>query len=1043
MPSFLKQLRFKSSSKQQYNVLSKSVYVLTVELLDNSMLECTLSSESTGRECMNNVCQRLGLLQSDLLGLRYVSKRKSYPKIRWVDLDRLLKKQLDKYASEPPHLYLGVMFYVNDVSLLEDPVTRYHYFLQLKLDVIEGRLRCNYEQAIVLASYSLQAEFGDHEFEKHTADYLRGFPLLPKPMIKQFEDKMPVLTEAIINQHASLRGIAQQLAEVYYVVGAQQLDGYGQECFLAKDNSGSEVLIGASLTGIVIRKGNGISPSFFKWNDITNLVNHKRLFGIEFQNCEYPLQFMFEEAESAKYVWKMCVMQHSFYKQHSSAVDESNELNITLDHYDDSKLIPATQNNNTISHHQELKPSYARSVNDLVDSAASNPSHHHPMDLNKTVPAYRPAPDYETAVKNKLYMAKGGYPIYNNTAPRHPEQQQIFLTQEQPLLQTFNSSCNEERAYLLQQQYSSTPELSLNPHEPEQILAELQRLNIYKHHAPPPPYPYNNAPAAATNAAPPPRISSNSTPDLASGLLYQDSSGLVGGSSPDLVSRRNLGLVYSNVSGGSHVSYETNRRQSFSGRSNLVKEEPIYQNQQQIHDLVGDKEPIYQNLLSFENKTEEEEECSSSRRRHQEEIHIDNTVNSGHQGIGGLTNSREDISRISSAIHGKSGSMDESAMSNESFLSGRSNKPKAGRKRWALNFGNKSGSLKSIKSEGGGKGGTERSPGTRSRPSMLAAFSGLTRSRPDLLNNSPPSEEDLLPSLRIASPSKMGKEEIGPYLEGKLLDGEVLREFEMIPKKRESSSFFAASLPENVRRNRFEHVLPYDDNRVKISPSKDNKAGYINASHVNISLKDSNRVYIAAQGPMPETISNFWEMIHQFNVRLIVMLADSRSVVQYWPSKTGSLLELKDFRIVKKSSSDSQSYVTSSLEILHIPSGFKRMLWHSQYTDWSERGIPNDPLRYVAFLEELEALRTHALASEAPSLKASPVLVHCSAGVGRTGVTILSDILLYCVDRNIHVDIPKILAHLRKQRMLMVQTIAQYQFIHTLLINYLKKSRLI
>ena len=106
-------------------------------------------------------------------------------------------------------------FYVHDVSLLEDEVTRLHYFLQLKLDVIEGRLRCNYEQAIVLASYSLQAEFGDHDPEKHTLEYLQDFPLLPKPMLTQFpEDKIGTLTDAIISQHASLRGIQQQLAEV-------------------------------------------------------------------------------------------------------------------------------------------------------------------------------------------------------------------------------------------------------------------------------------------------------------------------------------------------------------------------------------------------------------------------------------------------------------------------------------------------------------------------------------------------------------------------------------------------------------------------------------------------------------------------------------------------------------------------------------------------------------------------------------------------------------------------------------------------------------
>lgn len=117
---------------------------------------------------------------------------------------------------------------------------------------------------------------------------------------------LAALTEAIIAQHASLRGIARQLAEVYYIVGAQQLDGYGQECFLAKDERDQEVLIGASLTGIVIRQRSSPEANFFKWNDITNLVNHKRYFGIEFQNFENSVQFILDETDSAKYVWKMC-----------------------------------------------------------------------------------------------------------------------------------------------------------------------------------------------------------------------------------------------------------------------------------------------------------------------------------------------------------------------------------------------------------------------------------------------------------------------------------------------------------------------------------------------------------------------------------------------------------------------------------------------------------------------------------------------------------------------------------------------------------------
>jgi len=99
---------------------------------------------------------------------------------------------------------------------------------------------------------------------------------------------------------------------------------------------------------------------------------------------------------------------------------------------------------------------------------------------------------------------------------------------------------------------------------------------------------------------------------------------------------------------------------------------------------------------------------------------------------------------------------------------------------------------------------------------------------------------------------------------------------------------------------------------------------------------------------------------------------------------------------------------------------------------------------YLTFMEELSALRRHTVSEVAAGKnRNTPVLVHCSAGVGRTGVTILSDILRYCADHNIDIDIPKVLSHLRQQRMLMVQTVAQYKFAHTALIHYLAQSRLI
>ena len=383
-----------------------------------------------------------------------------------------------------------------------------------------------------------------------------------------------------------------------------------------------------------------------------------------------------------------------------------------------------------------------------------------------------------------------------------------------------------------------------------------------------------------------------------------------------------------------------------------------------------------------------------------------------------------------------------------------SSKPRAGRKRWALNFGSKTGSLKSVKSESGSHKSQDSLDGSSTLksgfgPMMMATLHGLTRSRPDLLAES---------MATFSQPSKMPKDEIGTYLESKLEEGEVLREFERIPKKKHQNCHFnVAVMAENIPRNRFKDVLPYDENRVKLTTAdKDNKSGYINASHVSATVGPDQRFYIAAQGPLPHTIHQFWQMVMQCDVYLIVMLTEASaapktsSCIPYWPTKDAASVDLGDFRIVNKYSNVDEAngsdnlYVTSRFQVTHLPTKTKRTVWHLQYSDWSDHGCPSNVKRYIEFLEEVSALRSHT-STEIPvgRNRNPPVLVHCSAGVGRTGVTILCDILLYCVDHNMDIDIPKVLSHLRQQRMLMVQTIAQYKFVHTVLINYLKQSRLI
>ena len=175
-----------------------------------------------------------------------------------------------------------------------------------------------------------------------------------------------------------------------------------------------------------------------------------------------------------------------------------------------------------------------------------------------------------------------------------------------------------------------------------------------------------------------------------------------------------------------------------------------------------------------------------------------------------------------------------SVTSNETVDTSNNNSRSKGRRRWGLNITNKSGSVKSNKSDKSGDDSRQssgRSRGKSGMGAMLANLHGLTRSRPDMLSESV--------SDVFSAPTKIPRESLGNYLENKLTEGEVVKEFEKIPKKKSECNVTVANLAENIARNRFKDVVPYDENRVKITNEKDNKFGYVNASHISATVGNS------------------------------------------------------------------------------------------------------------------------------------------------------------------------------------------------------------
>lgn len=139
---------------------------------------------------------------------------------------------------------------------------------------------------------------------------------------------------------------------------------------------------------------------------------------------------------------------------------------------------------------------------------------------------------------------------------------------------------------------------------------------------------------------------------------------------------------------------------------------------------------------------------------------------------------------------------------------------------------------------------------------------------------------------------------------------------------------------------------------------------------------------------------------------------------------------------------DSLCYITNRISVVHLPSKKERQVWHLQYTDWPDHGCPDDMYGFLGFLDEVESVQRLA-ESEEGSGKKSPIVIHCSAGVGRTGVVILTQVMKWCLEHNHDIDLPRALGAIRQQRMFLVQTLGQYNFIHKTLIQYLKNTRLI
>uniref|UniRef100_A0A8C0WAP0 Receptor-type tyrosine-protein phosphatase C n=1 Tax=Castor canadensis TaxID=51338 RepID=A0A8C0WAP0_CASCN len=259
-----------------------------------------------------------------------------------------------------------------------------------------------------------------------------------------------------------------------------------------------------------------------------------------------------------------------------------------------------------------------------------------------------------------------------------------------------------------------------------------------------------------------------------------------------------------------------------------------------------------------------------------------------------------------------------------------------------------------------------------------------------------------------------------------------LAEFQSIPRVFSKFSIKDARRPSNQNKNRYVDILPYDYNRVELSEiNGDAASNYINASYID-GFKEP-RKYIAAQGPRDETVDDFWRMIWEQKATVIVMVTrceegNRNKCAEYWPSMEEGTRAFGDVVVKINEHKRCPDYTIQKLNITSKKEkATGREVTHVQFTSWPDHGVPEDPHLLLKLRRRVNAFS---------NFFSGPIVVHCSAGVGRTGTYIGIDAMLEGLEAEGKVDVYGYVVKLRRQRCLMVQVEAQYILIHQALVEY-------
>ncbi|KAM4686894.1 band 4.1-like protein 3 [Amazona ochrocephala] len=275
-----------------------------VTLLDGSEYACEVEKRSRGQVLFDKVCEHLNLLEKDYFGLTY---RDTENQKNWLDPAKEIKKQIRSGAWQ---FAFNVKFYPPDPAQLSEDITRYYLCLQLRDDIVSGRLPCSFVTLALLGSYTVQSELGDYDPDEYGSDYISEFRFAPNHT-KELEDK-------VIELHKSHRGMTPAEAEMHFLENAKKLSMYGVDLHHAKDSEGVEIMLGVCASGLLIYRDR-LRINRFAWPKVLKISYKRNNFYIkirpgEFEQFESTIGFKLPNHRAAKRLWKVCVEHHTFFR---------------------------------------------------------------------------------------------------------------------------------------------------------------------------------------------------------------------------------------------------------------------------------------------------------------------------------------------------------------------------------------------------------------------------------------------------------------------------------------------------------------------------------------------------------------------------------------------------------------------------------------------------------------------------------------------------------------------------------------------------------